>query len=61
VASTKKGAILLVTSNEEAVALHEYVVLLFADFNKTVLRMYVSHFEVSSKIKKFYRLLYYYV
>lgn len=36
VASTKKGAILLVTSNEGAVALQGYVVLLFADFNKTV-------------------------
>lgn len=38
VASTKKGAILLVTSNEGVVALQGYVVLSFADFNKTFLK-----------------------
>lgn len=39
VASSKKGAILLVTSNEGAVALQGCAVLLFADFNKTVLKI----------------------
>lgn len=39
VASSKKGAILLVTSNEGAVALQGYVLLSFADFNKTVLKI----------------------
>lgn len=39
VASTKKGAILLVTSNEGAAALYGDIrVLSFADFNKTVLK-----------------------
>lgn len=46
VASTKKGAILLVTSNEGAVALQGYVVLLFADFNKTVLK--TAAYDLSS-------------
>lgn len=36
VASSKKGAILLVTSNEGAAALQGYAELLFVNFNKTV-------------------------
>lgn len=46
VASTKKGAILLVTSNEGVVALQGYVVLLFANFNKTFLK--AATYELSS-------------
>lgn len=46
VASTKKGAILLVTSNEGAVALQGYAVLLFADFNKTALK--TTTYDLSS-------------
>jgi len=46
VASTKKGAILLVTSNKGAVALQGYAVLLFADFNKTALK--TTTYDLSS-------------